>query len=366
MSTLFEHGNKHIKETKPYQAGTPIEEVARQLGISDIIKLASNENPLGPSPKAIYAAKKSITSVNIYPDANYTRLRTAIANYNNVDINNITVGNGSENCIECLNKAFLNANNNVIVDQYCFATIRILNKAYGAREIIIPSLNYKLDIDAVIKQINAETRMIYVVNPNNPTGTFTTQNELVNLLENTPKNIIVVIDEAYHEYADNKEYPHTVELQKKYPNIVISRTFSKVFGLAGMRLGYLITSPEIADLLHRSRLPFNVNNYAVEAGIAALEDHVFIERTKLLNKEGMEQLTTAYTKANITFIPSVANFITIDTKQDATSVYNKLLHKGIIVRPLVPYGLPQHLRITIGTKKQNERLINSLNEVLNA
>lgn len=366
MNTLFEHGNKQIRETKPYQAGTPIEEVEKQLGITDIIKLASNENPLGPSPKAIYAAKKSISSVHIYPDANYTRLRTAIANYNKVDIKNITVGNGSENCIECLNKAFLNSNNNVIVDQYCFATIRILNKAYNAHEIVIPSVNYKLDINGVINNITPATRMIYVVNPNNPTGTFTTQTELVHLLENTPTNVIVVVDEAYHEYAENDEYPNTVELQKKYPNIVISRTFSKVFGLAGMRLGYLISSPEIADLLHRSRLPFNVNNYAVEAGIAALEDHVFIERTKLLNKEGMQQLTSAYKNAGIDFIPSVANFITINTKQDATTVYNKLLHKGVIVRPLVPYGLPQHLRITIGTKKQNERLINSLKEVLNA
>ena len=366
MSLLFNQGNKNIRETKTYQAGTPIEEVERQLGIKNIIKLASNENPLGPSPRAIYAAKKSIENVHIYPDASDLRLRQAIAKYNKVDIQNITVGNGSENCIECLNKAFLNSTSHVIVDEYCFATIRILNKAYNATEIVIPSINYRLNVDEVIRQIDNDTRMIYIINPNNPTGTFTTQVELVRILENTPPHVVVVVDEAYHEYINHKDYPHSVVLLAKYPNLVISRTFSKVFGLAGMRLGYLISAPNVADLLQRSRLPFNVNNYAVEAGIVALEDHVFIERTIQTNNNGMKQLLNAFNNADIESIPSVANFITINTKRDGVDVYNQLLQKGLIVRPLVPYGLPQHLRITIGTFEQNEKLIEALNEVLYA
>lgn len=365
MNTLFEQGNSYIQTITPYQAGTPIEEVERQLGISNIIKLASNENPLGPSPKALYAANQILNNVHIYPDASYFRLRFAIANYNNTDINNITVGNGSENCIDILAKAFLNQYSNVIVDQYCFATIRIVIKSYNAKEVVIPSLDYRLDNKQMVNQIDNNTKMIFVVNPNNPTGTFTTKHELEYLLANTPNSVIVVIDEAYHEYVDHEDYPHTISLLKKYPNLVISRTFSKVFGLAGIRLGYLISSPEVSELLHRSRLPFNVSACAVEAGIGALSDHKFIELTKENNKTGMAYLSYAFEKLNIEYIPSVANFITINTKTNATNVYNKLLQMGIIVRPLVPYGLPHHLRITIGTPTQNETLISCLKEALN-
>lgn len=364
MMNILQKANAAVLQTIPYQAGKPIEEVKRELGLTDIIKLASNENPLGSSPKALAAAIAVINESHIYPDASYYNLRKAIAEYNGVDIKAVTVGNGSENCIEFLIKAFLNSTSNVIVDQYCFATIQILVKGYGAELIKIQSVGYRQNIEETLNRINSNTKIIFVVNPNNPTGTYTTENELIYLLKNTPSDVLVVVDEAYYEYVDRPDYPRTLELIKLYPNLVISRSFSKVFGLAGLRLGYLITSIEIADLLNRSRLPFNVNSVAAAAGIAALSDYEFLEITKKINRDGLIQLEIGLNNYAIEYIPSVANFITLDARTDGIDIFNKLLQKGIIVRPLVPYGLPRHLRVTIGTFKQNERFLTAINEIL--
>lgn len=366
QENLFELGNIHIKETRPYQAGKPIEEVERELGLSNIIKLASNENPLGPSPKAIAAAKLALDSVHIYPDALYHRLRDKLSWYTGVDMQNITVGNGSENCLECLIKAYISEGDNVIMDQYCFATIRILSRAYGAREVLIASKNYRHDVEETLKQVNDKTKIIFIVNPNNPTGTYISQNELIHVLDNVPQHVIVTVDEAYFEYMEKPDYPNTIKLQQKYPNLVISRTFSKVFGLAGLRLGYLLTSFPVSELLHRSRMPFNVNSCAVEAGIASLDDSEFLTKTKKTNADGLGQVAQGLQEIGIDYIPSVANFITVDMKKNALEIYNQILHKGVIVRPLVPYGLPNHLRITIGTCEQNVRLLTILKEVYHA
>ena len=363
MNDIFTQANLAIRETTPYQAGKPIEEVERELGITNIIKLASNENPLGGSPMAIAAAKSALDNIQLYPDASYLQLRTTIAKYNNVDVNMITVGNGSENCIEFLIKTFLNTESNAIVDQYCFATIQIQIKAFGAELRKIPSVNYRHNIDETIKQVDTKTKIIFVVNPNNPTGTYTTHNELVHLLNNVPKNIIIVVDEAYFEYVEASDYPRSLELITQYPNLIISRTFSKVFGLAGLRLGYLITSTTIADLLNRARMPFNVNNCAVAAGIASLEDSDFLARTRKVNTDGLIQVSRGLAQLGIQYTPSVGNFIMVDMCTDALEIYNKILNKGVIVRPLVPYGLPNHLRITIGTYEQNVRLLQVLKEV---
>lgn len=363
MEQLFELGKKHIKETKPYQAGKPIEEVERELGLSNIIKLASNENPLGPSPKAIDAAEMALRDVHLYPDALYFRLREKLSQYTGVDLMNITVGNGSENCLECLIKAYIDEGSNVVLDQYAFATIRILAKAYGAEEILIPSKNFRHDVKEMVKAVNEKTKIIFVVNPNNPTGTYITEEELIYLLDNVPKDIIVVVDEAYYEYLDKPDYPNTVKLLEKYENLVISRTFSKVFGIAGLRLGYLLSSFPVSELLHRSRMPFNVNNCAVAAGIASLEDEEFLAKTRKVNADGLVQVAKGLTELGIEYTPSVGNFIMVDMKTNALEIYNKILNKGVIVRPLVPYGLPNHLRITIGTYDQNVRLLQVLKEV---
>lgn len=363
MGNLFEVGKKHIKDTKPYQAGKPIEELQRELGLSDIIKLASNENPLGPSPKAIEAAARALKTVHLYPDALYYRLRKKLSHYTKVDMQNITLGNGSENCLEMLIKAYIDEGSEVIVDQYCFATIRILAKAYGANEILVPSKNYRHDVEATVRLVNDRTKIVFVVNPNNPTGTYISEEELIYLLNNVPDHVLVVVDEAYYEYMDKSDYPNTIKLQNQYPNIVISRTFSKVFGLAGLRLGYLLTTFTVSELLHRSRMPFNVNNCAVEAGIASLEDFPFLEKTIKTNADGLKQVFTGLEELGLDYIPSVANFVTVDMGTNCLDIYDKLLHKGVIVRPLAPYGLSNHLRMTVGTYEQNMRLIGILKEV---
>lgn len=366
MGVFAAQANKAVLETVPYQAGKPIEEVEREFGINDIIKLASNENALGASPKALQAAQAALGAAHLYPDASYARLRDCIAEYNDVEPHHVTVGNGSENCIAFLIKAFLNENSNAIVDQYCFATIQILVKARNAQLIKIPSINYRQDIDATIKAIDENTKIVFVVNPNNPTGTYSTHDELVKLLTSIPENVLVIADEAYFEYVNKPDYPKTLALMKQYPNLVISRTFSKVFGLAGLRLGYLISSPEIADILNRARLPFNVNTCAVEAGIAALSDTEFLTATKQVTVDGLKQLEQGIIQLGLEYIPSVANFLTIDLKKSGVEVFNALLAKGVIVRPLVPYGLPHHIRVTVGTKAQNFRFLRELGGVLNA
>lgn len=366
MGIFANQANKAVLETKPYQAGKPIEEVEREFGLHDIIKLASNENPLGASPEALKAAQNAILSMHMYPDASYAKLRDAIAVYNDVEAHNVTVGNGSENCMDFLIKAFLNENSNAVVDQYCFATIQILVKAQNAKLIKVPSINYRQDIDATIKAVDEHTKIVFVVNPNNPTGTYATHDELVKLLNSIPKNVLVISDEAYFEYVDKPDYPKTLELVKQYPNLAISRTFSKVFGLAGLRLGYLITSREVSDILNRSRLPFNVNTCAVAAGMASLGDKEFLRETCRVNHDGLIQLAEGVKKLGLESIPSVANFITIDVKKSGVDVFNDLLKKGVIVRPLVPYDLPNHIRVTVGTHDQNEKFLKDLKEVLNA
>jgi histidinol-phosphate aminotransferase len=366
MHDLFELGKKHIKETKPYQAGKPIEEVERELGLSDIVKLASNENPLGPSPKAIAAAARALIDVHLYPDALYFNLRQKLSEYTGVDLQNITLGNGSENCLECLIKAYIDEGDKVVMDQYAFATIRILVKAYGAEEVLVPSQNFRHDVHAIAASVDTHTKMVFVVNPNNPTGTYITQNELVYLLDTVSSDTIVVVDEAYFEYLDKPDYPDTIKLLDKYDNLVISRTFSKVFGIAGLRLGYLLSSFRVSELLHRARMPFNVNNCAVAAGIASLDDTEFLAKTRKANTDGLLQVSRGLEELGISYTPSVGNFIMADMKTNALDIYNDILHKGVIVRPLVPYGLPNHLRITIGTYEQNVKLLQVLKEVYHA
>jgi histidinol-phosphate aminotransferase len=365
MTTNFaELANPGIRNSIPYQPGKPIEEVERELGLTDIIKLASNENPLGPSPKALAAAQQALLKSHLYPDGGCYAIKQALAKFLNVNANQLVLGNGSENTLEIIIKAYLNSDSNAIVSQYAFATIPIQIKAFGAKLITIPTQQYRHDIQATIQACNNKTKIIFVVNPNNPTGTYTSTNEFNELLNAIPKDVLIVLDEAYSEYIDKSDYPNSLELLKQHPNLIISRTFSKIYGLAGLRIGYTISSPEIADILNRARLPFNLNLVASAAAIAALEDHHYVAQSIALNNQGREQLKNGLNKLNISFIPSVGNFITINAKRDGNEVYQALLHKGVIVRPLTSYGMPTHLRITIGTHEQNERFLQTLREVL--
>lgn len=359
-----ELANTSIRNLTPYQPGKPIEEVQRELGITDVIKLASNENPLGPSPKALAAAQAALQKMYLYPDGGCYELKQAIAKFLQVDANQVTPGNGSENILEVIIKSYLDASSNAIISQYAFLTIPILIAASGAKTITIPAHHYGHHIDNMIAAVDDKTRIIFIVNPNNPTGTYTTKTDLIRLLNNVPSRVIVVVDEAYGEYIDRADYPDALSLLAQYPNLIISRTFSKAYGLAALRIGYAISSPEIADILNRARLPFNVNTVAAVAACAALLDQDHVAKSFKVNQQGMQQLEVGLKKLNIDYIPSLGNFITIDVKQEGITIYQKLLHQGVIVRPLGAYGLPTHLRVTIGTSAQNERFLQTLTQVL--
>lgn len=356
-----ELANDSIRNLVPYQPGKPIEEVERELGLTNVIKLASNENPLGPSPKALAAAQQALLKTHLYPDGSCYELKNALAKFLNVNSNQLTIGNGSENILEVIVKAYLGPNDSAVISQYAFATIPLLIKASGAKLITVPAIQWGHDIPGMIAAYETSTRIIFVVNPNNPTGTYTNKKEFLHLLNSIPSHVVIVSDEAYVEYLhEDTDFPDTLKLLDQYPNLIISRTFSKIFGLAGLRTGYSISSPEIADILNRARLPFNVNSIAQAAACAALMDTDHVKRSIAVNQQGMLQMEEGLKKLNISYIPSLGNFISIDVKKDGLEIYQTLLRQGIIVRPLTAYGMPTHLRVTIGTEEQNARFLAAL------
>lgn len=364
MKNFIELANPSIRNLVAYQPGKPIEEVQRELGIFDVIKLASNENPLGPSPKAIAAAKEHLNKCHLYPDGNCFELKQALAAFLKVTPEQLTIGNGSENILEIIVKSYLSAQDSAIASQYAFATIPLLVKACGAKLITIPANEWRHDIEATISACEQQTRIIFVVNPNNPTGTYTSANDFHRLINTIPNHILIVADEAYSEYISQTDFPDTLTLLKKHPNLIITRTFSKIFGLAGLRIGYAISSKEIASILNRARLPFNTNSLGVHAANAALTDEEHLKKSIEVNHHGKQQLEEGFKKLQLTYIPSLGNFISFNVKQDAQQIYQSLLQKGVIVRPLAAYDLPTYLRVTIGLAEQNERFLTALREVL--
>ncbi len=356
--------NNYISDLIPYQPGKPIEEVERELGISSIIKLASNENSLGASPNAMIAAQNALLKSHIYPDGSCYELKKTLANFLNVYTNQLTIGNGSENVLEIIVNSYLSKDDEAVISQYAFLTIPLLIKRHGAHIIKVPAVDYGHDIKTMITAVTEKTRVIFIVNPNNPTGTYVTHDDLKLLLESVSKKVIVVIDEAYSEYITNQDYPKTLELLSTYPNLIVTRTFSKVYGLAALRLGYAVASPEITDILNRARLPFNVNSIAASAGIAAILDQDHVAKSVKMNHEGLDQLEDGLHNLKINFIPSVGNFITLDIQSNALDIYQQLLALGVIVRPLLAYDMPTHLRVTVGTIAENERFLETLHKVI--
>jgi histidinol-phosphate aminotransferase len=356
--------NHNIRNIIPYQPGKPIEEVERELGIFSVIKLASNENPLGPSPLAILAAEKMLKKSHLYPDGGCYEIKQTLAQFLKINPTQLIVGNGSENILELIAKTYLTEKSAAVISQYAFLTIQLLIKSYGAKMHTVPAKNFCHDIQSMIQAVDDQTRIIFIVNPNNPTGTYTNADDMLLLLNSVPSNVLIVVDEAYHEYIDQPDYLNLLPLLNQYPNLIITRTFSKAYGLAGMRLGYSISSPDIADMLNRARLPFNVNSVAAHAACAALLDQDHIKKTVKLNALGMNYLTEELTKLNVAYIPSLGNFITIDVRQNSMDVYQKLLYQGVIVRPLGAYDMTTHLRVTIGTLEENEKFLRALREVL--
>lgn len=356
---FIELSHPYIHTLKAYQPGKPIEEVQREFGLTDIIKLASNENPLGPSPLAEQAAFDAISKIALYPDGSGYELKQALSKHYNVSPEEITLGNGSDNILSLLIQAF-GKNKTILVSEYSFDNYVLIARGHGVDAKIAPSKNWGLDVNAIVNAIDSKTGIIFVANPNNPTGTYITHEELVFLLQNTPSNILVVLDEAYYEYATQSDYPRAQVLQKEYPNLIITRTFSKAYGLAGLRVGYSFSHSQIADILNRIRLPFNVSIPAMSAASAALHDQQHLSKTIELNQRGKNYLVEECKQLGLSTIPSATNFITVDMREDCAPLFQKLLRMGIIVRPLHTYQMPHHLRITIGLDEQNKRVVEAL------
>ncbi|MBI5783707.1 MAG: histidinol-phosphate transaminase [Gammaproteobacteria bacterium] len=353
-----------VRELEPYQPGKPIEELEREYGVTGAIKLASNENPLGPSPRALTAARDALADIHRYPDGNGFALKSALARKHDIKPECITLGNGSNDILEFLARAFVLPENEVIFSEHAFAVYPIVTRAVGAKAVVVPAKNWGHDLSAMRKAVNARTRLIFIANPNNPTGTWLKADELEEFLRAMPAHVLVAVDAAYFEYVGEREYPNTIAWTAKYPNLVTTRTFSKAYGLAGLRVGYGVSTPAIADVLNRVRQPFNVNSVALAAATAALEDETHVAHAVQTNRDGMRQLIRAFKELGLEYIASAGNFICIDFKRPAAAMYEALLRQGIIVRPVANYGMPNHLRVTVGLPQENERFIKALEKVI--
>ena len=360
-----------VKGLNPYQPGKPIEELERELGVTNTLKLASNENPLGPSPKVIDALQNPSLQLDLYPDGGGFILKEKLSKKLGVGLSQITLGNGSNDVLDMIARAFLCEGREAIYSQYAFAVYPISVQAVGATAKVSKALSvedkknpYGHDLDSMKALITDQTAVIFIANPNNPTGTWLNHDELKQFISETPENVIVVVDEAYFEYVIEDEYPDTLQWLDKYPNLIVTRTFSKIYGLAGLRVGYSVSNDQIADILNRVRQPFNVNTVALMAATVALDDQEHLENCREINTQGRQFWREACEKRGLEYIPTVGNFITINFKRDAMPIYNDLLHEAIIVRPIANYGLPHHLRITISTLEENQQCLDALDKVL--
>ena len=357
--SLCEFSLPYVRAISPYLPGKPITQLAREMGISveRIVKLASNENPLGVSPKAKAAMEKAIGSLERYPDD--FELKAAVSAHTGMGRERIVLGNGSNDLLDILARVFLAPGRSAIYAQYAFAVYPLATLSAGGEPIAVPAKDFGHDLEAMRAAIRPDTRVIWMANPNNPTGTFIPYPVLKAFLQTLPKDVVVVLDEAYNEYIPPAERVDTTPWVNEFPNLVLSRTFSKIYGLAGLRVGYALASAEIADLMNRIRQPFNCNNLALAAATAALGDHEFLTRSHALNRAGMAQIVEGAQGFGLTHIPSHGNFVCLRF-DDAAAVNQKLLKQGVIVRPIAGYGLPDWLRVTIGTEAENQRFLEAL------
>ncbi|MCP5143100.1 MAG: histidinol-phosphate transaminase [Gammaproteobacteria bacterium] len=348
----------------PYQPGKPISELERELGQSDIVKLASNENPLGPGAAALAAMRDALAEVALYPDGNGFELKQAIARKFGVELNRITLGNGSNDVLDLIARAYLGPGREAVFSEYAFAVYPIATQSVGATAKVARAVDYGHDLAAMRALIGEHTRVVFIANPNNPTGTWLKRDELRAFIADVPREVLVVVDEAYVEYVDEVEYASALDWVGEFPNLVVTRTFSKAYALAGLRVGFAVSDPAVADMLNRVRQPFNVNLVAMAAAVAAIDDESHLARSAALNREGMAQLTAGFAERGLGFIPSVGNFVCVDVARPAAPVFDALLREGVIVRPVGAYGMPNHLRVSIGLPAQNARLLTALDMVL--
>ena len=352
----------YVRSIAPYQPGKPISELARELGLDEagIVKLASNENPLGIGPRTRAAIDAALPEIARYPDGNGYELKLALSRRYGVDMASIVLGNGSNDVLELVALAFLGPGRAAVMSQHAFAVYPLATQARGARPIVVPAKSYGHDLEAMARAIDDETYVVWAANPNNPTGTLARPDELEAFMRKVPERVLVVLDEAYNEYIKPDLRAGTVKWLKRHPNLIVTRTFSKAYGLAGLRVGYGFAHPSVADVMNRVRQPFNVNSLALAAAAAALDDMEFVARSYALNLQGMAQLEEGARRLGLDFIPSYGNFLTIRVGK-APEMYKRLLRRGVIVRPVGGgYGLPEHLRVTIGTQAENDKFLGAL------
>jgi len=357
----------YVRAIAPYQPGKPISELARELNLEpeSIIKLASNENPLGVSPLAMAAMQQAIANLARYPDGNGFELKQAIVKTFGVSMLQVVLGNGSNDVLDMAARAFLSPGVEAIYSQHAFAVYPIATQTIGAKGIEVPAKHFGHDLDAMLKAVTAQTRMVFIANPNNPTGTLLRGEELLRFLRAVPASVIVVLDEAYNEYLEPGLKTDSIGWLAQFPNLVVTRTFSKAYGLAGLRVGYALGHPDVIDLMNRVRQPFNVNSISLAAAAAALEDIDFVRRSYELNANGMRQITQGLEKLGLSYIPSFGNFISVNVG-DAAKVFQQLLRRGVIVRPVAGYGMPNHLRVSTGLESENQRFLDALKASLAA
>jgi histidinol-phosphate aminotransferase len=351
----------YVRAIAPYQPGKPISELARELNLDpdSIIKLASNENPLGVSPLAMRAMQQAIADLARYPDGNGFELKQAIVKNFGVAMSQVVLGNGSNDVLDMAARAFLAPGVEAIYAQHAFAVYPIATQTIGAKGIEVTAKDFGHDLDAMLKAVTAQTRMVFIANPNNPTGTLLRAEELLRFLRAVPASVIVVLDEAYNEYLEPALKTDSIGWLAQFPNLVVTRTFSKAYGLAGLRVGYALGHPDVIDLMNRVRQPFNVNSISLAAAAAALGDHEFVRRSYELNATGMRQITQGLDKLGLSYIPSFGNFLSVNVG-DATKVFQQLLRRGVIVRPVAGYGMPSYLRVSTGLESENQRFLEAL------
>lgn len=362
---LSELAPAYIRAIAPYQTGKPISELAREMAIDEasIVKLASNENPLGIGPKARAALTVAIDDLSRYPDGNGFALKAKIASRFGVVQNQIVLGNGSNDILELVARTFLCPGDSAVYSQYSFAVYPLAVQAVGAQGIEVRASEYGHDLPAMLAAIRPDTKLVFIANPNNPTGTLVRPGDLVEFMEACPAKVLVVLDEAYTEYLPAEKRPDSLGLLRRFPNLIVSRTLSKAYGLAGLRIGFALCSPQVAELVNRVRQPFNVNSLAQAAAVAALDDLDFLRETVRINREGMQQITAALSELGLSYIPSYGNFVTFHCGNGA-ALNRFLLERGVIIRPLASYGLPDSLRVSIGLPAENARFIDVLREAL--
>lgn len=362
---LCDFAPEYIRSIQPYQPGKPIAELAREMGLDEsrVIKLASNENPLGASPLALDAMINALHDVALYPDGSGYELKAALSKRYGVNPNQIILGNGSNDILDLAARVFLKPGAAAVYSQHAFAVYPLVVQMIGANGIPVPARDYGHDLPAMLDAVTPETRIVFIASPNNPTGTLSSTDDLLRFMERVSRDVLVVLDEAYNEYLPEANKADSIKWLKQFSNLLITRTFSKVYGLAGVRVGFGLTHPDVANLMNRVRQPFNVSSIGLVGALAALQDAEFVQKSYALNRTGMLQLTDGFRKLGIEHIPSYGNFISFLVQGDATNttkVYQTLLQQGVIVRPLGIYEMPHHLRVTIGLESENKRFLESL------